>query len=75
MLQDTIAKFKAKLKDAAEEKKRSDGLIAELEAEEKRLSARCKELVQQAELTSDVSKTPLFILISPWFPPPTGLMA
>lgn len=55
-LQDTVAKYKATLKEAAQEKKRSDKRIAELEAEVDRLSARCRDLVEQGELTSEVSR-------------------
>lgn len=54
VLHDTVAKFKAKLKDAAQEKKRCDERIAELEAELERLAARCKDLVEHGELSSEV---------------------
>ena len=57
VLQSTIEGYKAKLKDTVEGKKICDARIEELQEEVKRLSARCKELVQQGELTSEVGST------------------
>ncbi len=62
VLQSTVRDFKAKLKDASERMKRSDERIVELEEEKERLMARCKELVQQGELTSEVSLAPCLML-------------
>ncbi|CAM9674223.1 unnamed protein product, partial [Ectocarpus fasciculatus] len=53
VLQDTIKTYKEKLKEAARLKKESDERVAELEPEVERLAARCKELVQQKDLTSE----------------------
>ncbi|CAM9477034.1 unnamed protein product, partial [Ectocarpus sp. 12 AP-2014] len=53
VLQDTIKTYKDKLKEAARLKKQSDERVAELEPEVERLAARCKELVQQKDITSE----------------------
>lgn len=54
MLQDTIKTYKEKLQEAARLKTQSDERVAELEPEVERLAARCKELVQQKDITSEV---------------------
>ncbi|CAN0484234.1 unnamed protein product, partial [Ectocarpus sp. 12 AP-2014] len=53
VLQDTIKTYKEKLKEAARLKKQTDERVAVLEPEVERLAARCKDLVQQKDITSE----------------------
>lgn len=54
VLDDTVNKFTAKLETSSQAVKEGEQKLAELEEEVQRLTGRCKELVQQKELTGEV---------------------
>ncbi|CAM9851016.1 unnamed protein product [Scytosiphon promiscuus] len=53
VLEHTVQTFEMQLKEAAKLKTENGNLISELEKEVERLSARCKDLVEHREITSE----------------------
>lgn len=66
MLDDTVKKFTAKLDTSTKAVKEGETKIAELEDEVERLMTRCKELVQQKELTGEVCLSFVLLNVSPF---------